>query len=684
MVELLPKSSDYSSRCVLPDWHNCTAGDLENYTIYLTNLLLQQQRHFRNICGQRDCRSIEHQEDIDRYLNQIYNCVREATDCCIPSKINKPSEFCIAGWNDLVAEKHVIARTSFLEWMALGKPREGFEYNMMRRTRAQLKLAVRFCKRNEEQLRCDALAKDHLKNNDDFWKKVKILHNGRMTKHATVIGDAKDDASIVRLWKQSFQQLYSQRSNEGLLVDTILHASNSAYTISVVDVNKAIQNLKCRKSYGPDGVAPEAIKYGGSVLAVHLTLLFNMFISHCYIPVDLIQTTIVPLLKNKAGDISDMSNYRAIALSNSISKVLENVLLTCFQACDDYDDYHQFGFRRNHSTTLACSVLKNTVDYYRRHGSYVFVCLLDLSKAFDSVDHKLLFQKLYSLNVPGNILKLLAFWYLNQTINVRWKHILSECFYMTNGTRQGSILSPYLFSVYIRDVSEAVSKSLVGCRIGNRPCNVLLYADDIVILSPTWHAQQSLLDLCNSIISSLAMTFNTSKSVTVIFTPYKAKWRVDYTFPAFELQGCKLSVVDKCKYLGHYISAEDDDNVDIMHQKGLLYARTNFLLRKFAKCSTEVKICLFKAFCINFYGMSLWNRYNATVFQALESAYVKCIKMFFQYDKRHSVTAIFMELGLPTLTTLLFNAKFRQSATSRSHDNVLVSYVHGICAMQNY
>jgi hypothetical protein len=254
---------------------------------------------------------------------------------------------------------------------------------------------------------------------------------------------------------------------------------------------------------------------------------------------------------------------------------------------------------------------------------------------------------------------------------------------MTNGTRQGSILSPYLFSVYIRCVSDAARKSLNGGYVGSMPCNILLYADDIVLLSPTWHGQQTLLNLCSTAVNLLAMKFNTVKSVTLIFMPYKSRWRVEYSFPPFTLDGCELSVVNKCKYLGHFISVEEDDNVDIMHQRGLLFARTNYLLRRFAKCSTSVKLCLFKSYCVNFYGMSLWNRYNASVLQKLESAYVKCIKLFFNFDRRDNVAAMFMQLGLPTLSTLVYNAHFRHCMTVRCSASALVSYVHGLCAIKS-
>jgi len=74
-------------------------------------------------------------------------------------------------------------------------------------------------------------------------------------------------------------------------------------------------------------------------------------------------------------------------------------------------------------------------------------------------------------------------------MNVRWKHIRSGSFYMKNGTWQGIVLSPYLFTVYMRCVTKDVIQTGLGCHIGRKPVCILLYADDIVILAPSWYAQ---------------------------------------------------------------------------------------------------------------------------------------------------------------------------------------------------
>ena len=310
----------------------------------------------------------------------------------------------------------------------------------------------------------------------------------------------------------------------------------------------------------------------------------------------------------------------------------------------------------------------------------MFACFLDLSKAFDSVNHKTLFKQLTELRFPANLVKLLVFWYGSQQMNVRWNNIVTDCFQVKNGTRQGSVLSPYLFCIYMRYLTNMVTKSGLGCHIAGLPVNILLYADDLVLLAPSWQAQQTLLNICANAVADLDMKFNTSKSYTMIFEPIKKTRRVNFVLPSLTLDACHLSVVSSFKYLGHFVSALTGDNDDILHQMNLLYARANVLIRKFSKCSRDIKLCLFRAYCTNFYGIALWKQYSASVIKRLEAAYVKCIKMFFGYDRLHSVTDMFCELKLPVFGTIFHNAKYNFFVSISTHTNALVRIVHDVCA----
>ena len=123
-------------------------------------------------------------------------------------------------------------------------------------------------------------------------------------------------------------------------------------------------------------------------------------------------------------------------------------------------------------------MLKNVVKYYTDNGSHVFACFIDFSKAFDKVNYWKLFNKLLDDNIAVDLVTLLAYWYSHQQMCVRWKKVLSEPFLLGNGTRQGGVLSPCLFSRYIREIIAGVISSNVGCNIGGKFINILAYADD--------------------------------------------------------------------------------------------------------------------------------------------------------------------------------------------------------------
>ena len=104
---------------------------------------------------------------------------------------------------------------------------------------------------------------------------------------------------------------------------------------------------------------------------------------------------------------------------------------------------------RKHGTDMCVFTLKELIRYYIKHGSCMYVAYLDASKAFDRVNQDKLFKKLLNNGVPKWIIKVISQWYSNQTLCVKWGSVISEVFPVNNGVRQGGILSPLLFNVYI-------------------------------------------------------------------------------------------------------------------------------------------------------------------------------------------------------------------------------------------
>ena len=183
------------------------------------------------------------------------------------------------------------------------------------------------------------------------------------------------------------------------------------------------------------------------------------------------QSILVPVIKNKSGDSNDVNNYRPIALVTIALKIFEMILLDVMEpfivTCDN-----QFGFKKKHSTEHCIYALKNVISYYNWFGSPVYTCFLDASKAFDRVEHWSLFKKLIDRNVPLVVVRLLVHWYRQQTLCVKWGRNTSSFFTVTNGVRQGGILSPFLFTLYVDDLSHRLNNSKVGCHINN-VCTVL-------------------------------------------------------------------------------------------------------------------------------------------------------------------------------------------------------------------
>ena len=158
---------------------------------------------------------------------------------------------------------------------------------------------------------------------------------------------------------------------------------------------------------------------------------------------------LVPIIKDLpyfCGKINSKDNYRPIALSSIVSKKFENILLDRMSVILSTMS-NQFGFKKKHGTDLCIYVLKEVIDRHRSLNGSVYI-FLDASKAFDRVKHSILFQKLIDRGVPGYIVRLLIYWYSNQTMCIRWSGKLSEHFGVTNGVRQAGILSPYLFNIY--------------------------------------------------------------------------------------------------------------------------------------------------------------------------------------------------------------------------------------------
>ena len=180
-------------------------------------------------------------------------------------------------------------------------------------------------------------------------------------------------------------------------------------------------------------------------------------LSHAFVPRQFRFGTIIPIIKDKNGNASDVNNYRGITISPMISKVFEHVLKEKFAHHLSTSSY-QFGFKRKSLTSLAIHCLKETINYYTSHGSNVYCSFLDAFKAFDCLVHAGLFIKLTKRQVPLILLNVIIAWYADLRCRVRWGDTLSQWFEVKSGVRQGGVLSPSFYSIYKDELVEILQK----------------------------------------------------------------------------------------------------------------------------------------------------------------------------------------------------------------------------------
>ena len=409
----------------------------------------------------KDSNCTDHIIEIKSFYNQIVSAIKLATQKCIPTTKSSANEY--------VKEPHDIARDALHWWTFNNRPRYGPIYHSMRTSRAQFKYALRYAKSIEETARADSLASDFFDENiDDFWFSVR-----RSTQSSTILSNCIDDVSgevdISNLWKEHFELILNGGiCNAQLKQSVVGKLQGIKYDENMLasseDIRDIVNKLKCGKSSGPDVISAESLKFSPSRLYVLLSLCFSLCLTHGYLPKSLMETTIVPIVKSKCGNLSDSNNYRPIAIATITSKVLESLTLV---KCEEflYTSDNHFGFKSCHSTEFCIYTLQEYIEFYKRRNTTVFVTFLDASKAFDQIDHWRLFTKLIDKHVPLFAIKLLVFWYSQQQMNIRWGNTVSSSFHVTNGVKQGGIISPVLFNVCMDDLSTSLNNSGIGGHI---------------------------------------------------------------------------------------------------------------------------------------------------------------------------------------------------------------------------
>ena len=658
-------------------WDKISAAEREVYRRN-TDIALDGVKLNYSVLSCRDatCKNSSHVQYIHKLYEDICMVLAEAGDSIQPgSKTSKCNSK--AGWNTYCKELHSQARESFLHWRCNGSPRSGILFQAMKITRARFKLMLRKCKHDNQVLVSDSLAKKLLlKDTKAFWKEVKHMNHKDITVQATTIDGVTGSENICNMWHDHFKNLLNSSTDTGNKNRVLSELSGIENTtneqlINASDIEECLHKLKKGKSPGSDGISSEHLMYAGKRISFFLTCLFNTMLIHGCLPRRFMETILVTLVKDKKGLLTDKDNYRPIAITSAMSKLLETVIL--YKHGDLFStSAHQFGFKKQHSTDMCIFVMKEVIDYYNSLSSPVYACYIDASKAFDRINHWTLFRKLLDRNIPRLFVRLLSVWYSTQTFSVTWDGCLSKPFYVSNGVRQGGVLSPQLFNVYMDELTECLVKTKVGCFYNSVCVNHLYYADDAVLLAPTVSSLQILVGICEAYAVKCEITYSVKKSVCCAFVPNTYS---DLYLPSVFLNNRSMSWVTENKYLGVLLCSNCTDDVDILRQTQALYRQGNFIVHKFKHCTDDVKLLLFIYHCTNMYGPHLWSRFSSKNLDRLKVAYNNIFRQLLKLDPRGSISAKFLFFNVNSFPVLYRKLVYGFYQRVIKSQNVLMSTI---------
>jgi hypothetical protein len=324
---------------------------------------------------------------------------------------------------------------------------------------------------------------------------------------------------------------------------------DSAFDAEIV--YNVVVTMKRGKAAGLDGLTAEHFQHCHPCVPTILAKFFNLIMEAGKVPENFGYSYTIPLLKVNNARMSKsltVNDFRGISISPVVSKIFENAILTLYKDYFITSD-NQCGFKKNSSCSHAIYCVRQAVNTFTDSGSTVNLCALDLSKAFNKMNHHGLYIKLMARNVPNCLLEILEHWFSICSTCVRWGQFVSRFVYLSCGVRQGGVLSPYLFSIYVDDVIDKITRSNIGCNLRLMCISIFMYADDLLILSPSVTYLQRLIRLVESELIFLDMPINASNSMCIRVGPRHNIKCVDIT----AVNGTIIPWVNACRYLGIYI-----------------------------------------------------------------------------------------------------------------------------------
>ena len=329
------------------------------------------------------------------------------------------------------------------------------------------------------------------------------------------------------------------------------------YNISLEELKKASTILKPGKALGIDNISNEMIQSLLDCYPEIILLLFNSILELNEIIPEWVIGAIVPI--HKKGPKSEPNNYRGITLMSCLGKLFISVLnnrLLLFTIHNKILSDSQLGFLAGNRTSDAHIILNNIVrKHCHKNNTKIFSCFIDFSKAFDTVPRDILFKKLLRQGINGRFFNIIKNIYNNDEACVKMHNQCTETFKINQGVRQGCVLSPLLFNIFLSDLAKKLNSIEGKVQVHDREVNTLFWADDIIMFTKEENTLREMLETLEEYTKENKLEINTDKTKIMIFNKTGRLMR-----RAFHINGIQLENVRTYKYLGFLLTPSGEIN----------------------------------------------------------------------------------------------------------------------------